>query len=186
VNGATLASDRYGNLENAYAFNGVDDRIRVSHDPSIEFEAESFSISLWMKTENDNDGFLIDKDHNNTPSGLYRLFLSSGIPNMQIASSTQPAIDCTAVTNVTDGQWHHVVGVRDTTDGELRIYIDTNLENNINDNASINTNNGHPLAIGAFSEIPGRNFNGAIDDIRIYNRALSENEIMALHVLATP
>jgi hypothetical protein len=84
-------------------------------------------------------------------------------------------------TNVNDGKWHHVVG---TYDGrQLSLYIDGELDalmsafaftciDTSEDHALIGMNNG--------TESP-REWNGLIDDVRIYNYALSEVEVKALY-----
>ena len=58
VNGATLGTDRHGQVGKAYHFDGVDDWIEVSHHPSIDFNSnESFTISLWLKFGTGNTGY---------------------------------------------------------------------------------------------------------------------------------
>ncbi len=80
--------------------------------------------------------------------------------------------------NVNDGQWHHVAGVYDGA--ELRLYVDGALDASATTAGAINVNE-HPVAIGENLEHPGRGWNGLIDDVRLYNYALSEAEIQTLH-----
>ncbi len=80
--------------------------------------------------------------------------------------------------DVNDGQWHHVAGVYDG--GELRLYIDGALDVSARTRGLINVNT-YPVYIGENAEEPGRAWNGLIDDVRIYDYALSEAEIKALH-----
>ncbi len=80
--------------------------------------------------------------------------------------------------DVNDGQWHHVAGVYDGT--ELRLYIDGTLDASAKTSGSININT-YPVYIGGNAEQPGREWNGLIDDVRLYNYALSDTEIEALH-----
>ena len=79
--------------------------------------------------------------------------------------------------NVNDGQWHHVAGLYDGA--ELRLYVDGRLDVAETASGSINVN-GYPVIVGANAEQPGRAWNGLIDDVRIYNYALSAAEIQAL------
>jgi len=76
--------------------------------------------------------------------------------------------------NVNDGQWHHAAGVYDGS--ELRLYIDGKLDASAKTQGSINVSK-FPVWIGDNSEEPGRGWNGLIDDVRIYNYALSQAEI---------
>jgi hypothetical protein len=50
VNGATLTADRFGNLNKAYSFDGVDDHIEVAHSPTLNCSV--VSVSVWFNTNN--------------------------------------------------------------------------------------------------------------------------------------
>ena len=80
--------------------------------------------------------------------------------------------------DVNDAQWHHVAGVYDGE--ELRLYVDGQLDASVGTSGLINVNE-HPVYIGENAEHPGREWNGLIDDVRLYNYALSETEIQTLH-----
>jgi hypothetical protein len=79
--------------------------------------------------------------------------------------------------NVNDGKWHHIAGVYDGSN--LYLYVDGILDNSVNASGIINTNV-FPVLIGENSERSGRDWNGLIDDVRIYSYALSEAEVKAL------
>lgn len=76
--------------------------------------------------------------------------------------------------NVNDSQWHHVAGVYDGA--EIRLYIDGKLDASAKTRGSINVNT-YPVWIGENAEHPGRGWHGLIDDVRLYNYALSQAEI---------
>jgi hypothetical protein len=85
--------------------------------------------------------------------------------------------------DVNDGQWHHVAG---TYDGrELRLYVDGKLDASAKTQGAINTN-AYPVYIGENAEHPGRGWHGLIDDVRLYNYALSEAEIKSLGAVESP
>ncbi|RKY55315.1 MAG: hypothetical protein DRP89_03575, partial [Candidatus Neomarinimicrobiota bacterium] len=48
VNGATLTTDRFGNENSAYSFDGVDDYIMVQDSPELQFGTNDFTIALWF------------------------------------------------------------------------------------------------------------------------------------------
>ena len=75
------------------------------------------------------------------------------------------------------GQWHHVVCVYDGQ--KMSTYVDCILDASKPRSGPIATND-FPVCIGENIELMGRCFNGLIDDVRVYNYALSENEIGAL------
>jgi serine/threonine protein kinase/WD40 repeat protein len=80
-------------------------------------------------------------------------------------------------TPVNDGRWHHVTGVCDGT--HMILYIDGRADASVKASGKIRVN-GQPVYIGENAEITGRSWNGWIDDVRIYNRALSAAEIARL------
>jgi Concanavalin A-like lectin/glucanases superfamily len=79
-----------------------------------------------------------------------------------------------------DGQFHHVAG---TYDGATyKLYVDGDLKGSVNDTTPVNYN-GIPWTIGTnyFTNSAYRTFNGVIDEVEIFNRALSQSEIQALY-----
>ena len=90
-----------------------------------------------------------------------------------------PKIDFNSVSDVVDGKWHHVIFVADRSDATL-IYIDGELdaEGGASEGTDVTTES--PLFIGASVRIgktTRRYFEGLIDEVGIYNRVLTDNEI---------
>ena len=90
-------------------------------------------------------------------------------------SATNPSIP--GGTAVGYNEWHHVAG---TFDGDrINLYLDGVLDASIETAVNIGVNSSNVL-IGENPEAAGRNWDGLIDDVRLYNRALSEAEITEL------
>ena len=68
------------------------------------------------------------------------------------------------------------------SNNQVRIYTDGEEDDTVPETTSLNTNSGYPLSIGAFSTLDAGYFDGAIDDVRIYNRAFSDDEVKSLYV----
>jgi hypothetical protein len=83
-----------------------------------------------------------------------------------------------AVTHLQPGNWHHIAAVADGL--ELKLYLDGAL-----DGTSQQTvgpyDSLYPLSIGGFPLHPGYSWDGKLDEVAIFNRALSSNEIAAIH-----
>lgn len=81
-----------------------------------------------------------------------------------------------------DGSWYFVAAVRDYANGHLKIYVDSDYaapdvpDHAINVVAAVNA---YP-AIGRCGNYPAEYFKGLLDDVRIYNTALSHSEIQAI------
>lgn len=78
VHGAVPTTDRFGNLNNAYFFDGIDDFIEVPHHASLDFSNnQDFTISVWVKiSENQMDM----EGTNNEILGKWNAFVTSGYP----------------------------------------------------------------------------------------------------------
>lgn len=177
-----------GKVGQALDFDGIDDYVNVE-DPvsgSLDFDAaSSFTISLWIKMADSVDSFALSK--RNLAAG-YEMIMGRGATigrlGMRVADGVGDGlIYSNNWDGNNDGAWHHLVGVIDRTLQEMRIYGDgvmigapTNiatlgsLENDIN------------LAIGARG--PGNSpAQAAIDEVRLYDRVLSTDEIEQLYSL---
>ncbi len=172
VNGATLIGDRFGNPNSAYRFDGRDDYLEISRPLSIF--SDSFTVSMWVKVPSDASGrvgILI---------GDYGISNGTGI-NFEINSHGQirfywnSAPDLYGKKDLRDNQWHHLFFVRDKENGRFSGYVDGAVdilwEGKIKDrNASVSHR------IGRDSRTGDTAFDGIIDDIRIYSRALNPEE----------
>jgi len=80
--------------------------------------------------------------------------------------------------SVNDGSWHHVVGTYDGN--ELSLYIDGKLDTS-QKASGLTFINRYPVLIGENAQQDGREWDGMIDDLRIYNYALDVNEVQELY-----
>lgn len=179
VNGAVLTSDRKGNSNSAYNFNGNSNYIEIPHSQSLNITG-NITISSWINaadlsqsqrifdktTINAADAYMLDIH----PSNQLRLIVAN-----PPAGSNQPQSNAVLTQN---NSWYHVVATYDGT--KVSFYINGTLINDysITGNSTTNTN---PIRIGANSILNGNWFNGKIDDIRVYNRALTFIEIQRLY-----
>jgi hypothetical protein len=153
-----------GKYGQALSFDGVDDYVEVSANVSLNY-GSSFTIEVWFKTSLVAWRWLVTK-----LGGSW-----FGINNNGYLDWTKQAgIDYTSSKYVADGAWHH--GVVTFNNGNLKLYAD-----------GVNVGNwsGVTLTVTSGKTYIGQRgdnvefFNGLIDEVRIYNRALSEEEIKA-------
>jgi hypothetical protein len=182
VYGATLTVDRFGNKDNAYNFNGLDSYIEVSDH--ITLRPTIISISAWIKT-NLNVGCVIGKtnysDAKNEQYALNIDFRSQlgthfGIKQKSECVSGVGWIYCGKDKKVDDNLWHNITV---TFDGSsMKLYVEGILEKTTTlFNNRIDECIGGKLQIGRWWSSDSMYFKGLIDDIRIYNRALTQEEI---------
>lgn len=189
VHGATLTEDRFGNLNSAYQFDGIDDYINFGD--SSEFRlTTSYSFSAWVYIEDllgQNVGNILVKRNPNFPYNQYNLAVTSDIQfggngNMihyLHKGDVSPTSRVLTSPSLTVG-WHHVVIVHSTTDQTLKMYFDNVLVFTESVNEPILEVVGRPFEIGG-NLIGNKFFKGKIDDVTIYHDTLSAAGVTTLY-----
>ncbi len=179
LNGFTSTTTAIGAIGQALDFDGVDDYVNIGDSNSVDVTITT--ISAWIKTSQTSfpNGFAyIVKKDKFTGSGPYTLYTTSNNTFFALRSQDGGNPSVSAGVNPNDGNWHHIVA---TYDGNtLKIYYDGDFRNSANytDTILVNATDVH---IGGWENY--RLFDGLIDDVRIYNRALSADEITRLYNL---
>jgi hypothetical protein len=190
VNGPTWVDGKYGK---ALSFDGVNDYVAVPHSNSLDFErTDSFTISSWITVDSLSDYRNIIGKNDNAYRGWNLVLLSSSDasrPNSVCLVLTNTNIyddllACSPANSISAGNTYHIAATYNGSSdvSGVKIYINgvpqtvTPIRNGLS--ASIQTANEtwigrHGWAGGSYP------FDGIIDDIRIYNRALSASEIWA-------
>ena len=171
----------------AFSFDGTSGCVSVPDSPSLDSLTTNITIELWMKaaqlTANADWKGIVTKGNSS-----WRLQATSGAKTVAFSTSgVSPKGDLSGTRNVNDGQWHHVAAVYDGI--SMYIYVDGTLDVSQPANGAIAQNN-YPMCIGANSQayVPGCRcnelgyfFNGLVDEVSIYHRALSASEIQAIY-----
>ena len=171
VYGATPAVDRFGNAGSAYSFDGIDDNINLGS--GINLADSSFTFSFWDK-EDLLEGIVFSQGYVSNNKRLIIGYYSDykfGISFYYNDLSTIQAYSDTV-------NWQHWVCTFNALTKERRIYLNGQLI--AEDIASANYSGTGDLYLGSVFNSTGF-YSGKIDDIRIYNRALSAAEIQALY-----
>ena len=186
VNGATLTTDRNGNANSAYSFDGVSNYIQTQSTFSLITGTSSRTVSFWLKSNGNSSGRQSAVMWG-TQVGCYGKF------NVNISATSGSSISlitgCGIYDNpamVLDNNWHNIICVFDSSLGlntaTARYYLDGVLLN-YNGSGSNLTNNiftqSSPVIFGndGGSDI----LRGVLDDVAIYNRALTQTEISQLY-----
>ena len=155
VNGATLTTDRNGNANSAYSFDATQNT-KISL-PLQQNGITSYSVSAWFKTTSAAGTVLAGRGYGDQV-GLTLFLYSEGklIYAADGRGIQTGSLESTGL-NLSDNQWHHVVGVYNGTSGiingnQFSIYVDNVLVSQYNevgfDGASAPINNGTDLLIG--------------------------------------
>ncbi len=198
VNGATLTEDRDGNQNAAYSFDGVDDFIQISYFPSLPSVGADFSMSIWYLMEDlPGSGSSCVIDDNSAIAGCW---YSGGFPGanqwllhvaypgfltaVSLESPSEQLTTLSGSTIVETGAWVNTVLVRENN--QVMVYSNgiQDIEDEFIDPVF------YDLELDFLIGTMGRAIDGAVcnlfsemkaDDIAIYNRALTPEEITALY-----
>jgi hypothetical protein len=193
VYGATLTADRFGNSSSAYSFDGVDDKIEIISDNVVSAisNAEVITLSYWAIDNGGNTERTAIGCYQLPTGGLYLVNNFNGNDDFGVAISPTGSVFNTTINNPSD--IHHFVVVYDglnvNENERLKVYID-GANSNLNYPYTIPSQLGFGASSVLFgarqSTIPNEetNFwNGSLDDIAIWDRALTEEEVQELYTL---
>jgi len=171
---------------NAMFFDGTDDFINLSDDSSLDFGTGSFSIEAWIKTA--VKGIEIISRTKSTSGTTWEMSLqgSSGAIFARLHDGTNVVIVTNDGTSLNDNVWHHITLVVDRDADEMRRYVDGKISGTVDDISSVTgsvDNLGESVLIGKRAN-PSANipFNGTIDEVRFYKRALTTAEVTARYL----
>ncbi len=177
INGATLTTDRNGNGNSAYSFNGIDNSIVST--PNLPTGNTARTISLWTKTNSSSSSLMSAAAYGSGAGGyvIFPAFIlnSNGKYYFESGSSSNQLF---SESNVCDNTWHQITLTYSGLNTPVQMYVDGIL-NATSVNLDLITESS-PFVIGSASWA-NLWFTGSIDDIAIYNRALTQEEITALY-----
>lgn len=184
INMSTTTSPAQGKIGQALSFDGVNDRINITDPVSgvLDFGTDSFSYGLWVYVTQNSGNYdmpLFKGGSSAVAAGydmelgnsLWRANLSDGVDSVGFTFSAAPLLN----------QWVHLMTVVDRSVQRGYVYVNgVVVSSSGTDISSIDSvSNATNISISN-ATYP---FNGKIDDVRIYNRALSATEIGQLYRL---
>jgi hypothetical protein len=193
VSGATLITDRFGAANSAYHFDGVNDFMSIVNGAGMK-PTYPFSFSCWIKIISSNPQVSVNHVYNNDytipgtnydgaifnvpVTGIWQASVGDGGP-------TNPSNRRTKATNqiVPFGTWHHIAAVVNSATS-MKLYIDcAEVPGSYSGTGSglVYTPNGQGM-IARGNGGGGENYlNADLDEMRFYDRALTDQEIIALY-----
>jgi len=182
VTGTTIDDGVFGKARN---FDGVDDYVNCGSDASLSITS-AITLEAWVKLDtwpaSDMSATIIMKPYTSHVDPYYDYALrvdDSGKAALTVVVGSWGGAELLGG-SVSTGNWHHLVGTFDGTN--MRLYIDHGLIDTLSNPGSINSS-GMDLNIGRRGTLDDSFSDGLIDEVRIYSRALTADEIY-LHYLA--
>ncbi|PSQ21816.1 hypothetical protein BRD06_10660 [Halobacteriales archaeon QS_9_67_15] len=156
----------------SYTFDGADDHLRIDDDPSLDMsDTDAVTVSMWVYKDTSQSGWTALFQHSDRS---YNLHFDGDQPLFTIYDDSWNS--ATAGFGLSTNTWYHVTGVFDGS--TVTMYV-----------------NGRPVATATASEVNsanidigiaenidknGRHFEGKIDEVRVYDRALTDTQVESL------
>ena len=175
VSNSNLTEDRFNNPNQAYLFsNSSQSMITVNPSSSLNI-TQDITFSAWFYPTDTSLGYIVDRDVCGF-TGDWGLQWLNGQVKMRTQGDENTIVSGVLAIN----NWYHVLVTRES--GVFTMYINSEItsQNSGYNYNFVNTNN--PIRIGDQScTSPEENFDGKIDDVAIWNRALSSEEVLSLY-----
>ena len=173
-----------GQLGDALYFDGSNDLVSVPHHAT--FTQVPMTVSAWFKldtlpTTRSEHGTIIDKRHTDDPYASWTLYVNEALGNkirFQIRDSSETGYWLDSAASAVTNTWYHVVGTIDASHN-AKLYVNGALEPDDDNIGSLFSSNDE-IRIGA-GWSGGNRLDGVVDDVRFYDRALSESEVADLY-----
>jgi len=177
--GATVINGKVGQ---ALSFNGVDDVVSVPDNPSLDENMNGVTMSAWIKWKGTGDSYQRIIAKNDYVD--YAMFVHPPDKNFGASIETELGLTDFYATGVITptNEWVHLVATWDNQSQYIKLYVNGVYQNGAERTGNSINGSANSLCIGAW---PGRErtVNGLIDEVRVYNRALSVQEIQRLYNL---
>ena len=181
LNGPTWTT---GHINGALSFDGLDDRVTIGGANMI-FGASSLSAFVWVNSSDTSaqQARIVGKDFG---SAYVWLNFGNGTPYLEAKDSALQwwTVHASTDVKIADNQWHFVGFVIDRAAGQSRIYIDGVLKGsqNVTSNGIFGDSTAtNPFMIGSQTSASSVSLNGVLDEVRLYNHALSDADVQALY-----
>ena len=190
-----IATDFSGNGNNGtmegYTFNhGVINGGVTIEDGAMVFDGTTGYVDTGISQEMLDNSFSLSAWVNKTNIGTSEVIISKNFhyPSLRISSTgklilgyTQNSdiIYATSSNSIPIGEWVHITGTYNDSDNSLKVYINGVFEGSETTDGTFKVDTNHNFLIGKFRSNPLSYFNGSLDDVLIYDRALTSDEIEA-------
>ncbi|MFF2996310.1 exo-alpha-sialidase [Streptomyces sp. NPDC057950] len=179
------AHEAAGVLGGALEFDGADDAVRLPYQDRLTLGTKDFTASLWFRytaATGEQPLMWMGGIGTTQPQVWMRAEPASGRITALITTRDGATAPATASVRVpgarNDGQWHHLVLRRDHGAGLLTLFVDGTSLSTPDVPGSVSRNS--PFGVHVGQRMDSRAyFTGTIDEVRVYDRALSDSELSA-------
>ncbi len=172
-----------GKLGQGLNFDGVDDYLGLG--TSATLNPSAITVSAWVNTNSLSKSYqnIVGRVKTGGGNSYWQMMIkNTGKLAMYAYGNSDVSYDGTGTYTLSTNKWYHIVMTYDSVDG-LKGYVNGVQDNSVAANGSLTSGVGVYATIGKDNFTSAREFSGKIDDVRVYNRVLSVNEINQLYNL---
>jgi len=163
------------------SYDGSDDRMNVGNDPSLQFATGGFTWSAWVKVTTAKNNTILRRA---TGANGYQFLVNSGGQIAYYGGNTgYTPVSLAPSGSISTNTWYHVAFTHDRTN--VKGYVD-----GVNDPAWDRVDSYYPVladtTIGYNSGVASYTFDGLIDEVSVFNSALSASDISTIYSGGTP
>ena len=184
-----------GTIYKALSFNGLDQYVRIPHSYEFDFESGDFSVAFWLQQYSYQldttkvysylmKGSLYESPELDRSGKRYEIYYNPLVYKLRFEiddNITMSRVEAEGEQFYIRGKWVHLVAIRNTKSGTINLYADGSLVASAEDNTA-DISQDEDLYFG-YNIDNDMYLRGALDDVRLYNYALSDNEIDSLYKL---
>ena len=187
LSGALPTEDRNGAAAGAMFFDGVDDHVELfAVEGGVTFEDE-LTVAAWMKAEEFLGGHHPRLFHSSegVGGGFDRWFFTwspasaGSVVGFGVGNGQNSTVGVDSQNSVTPGEWHHVAAIFQS--GMVKVLVDGVLESEAPLAFTSLNHIDAPVFLG--SALGNSHFNGALDEVGLWDRALSVEEVLDLYLM---
>lgn len=168
----------YGDSNKAVTLDGSTAYAYTNCDSSCNPNTSGFTVEAWIKATATGVHVIGGKLKTSGDNFWIGYGLTSGKASFSVSNADHTSgITATGSITVNDGNWHHIVGVRDGSN--IYIYVDGYVDNSASFTGSSGVNPNGYVALGCLGESQSYKFSGTIDEYALYLTALSSTRILA-------
>jgi CSLREA domain-containing protein len=180
-NGATFAA---GKVNQAFAFDGSNAVVQVADNAAWNFGANDFTIDTWVNFNaiSGNDVLVAHDEGTGHGNNKWIFWLNQGQLKVHLNGPAFPlgaGVDIGVPWAPAAGLWYHVAVTRSGSSNAYKFYVDGAQIGTDQIDATVIPVAVAPLTIGKAEAIPS--LNGLLDEVEIFNRALTSNEVQAIY-----
>lgn len=180
INGTTFTTNRLGNTSSACFFNGSGTYVGIPDSSTLD--VTNLTLAFWFRLDSSDTARELVNKFGGDGSISFGSEYSGGNGRIYFRVSTGGSLgsltDLPSATVINTATWYHFVGTYDGA--EVNLYINGVRENSTPKTGTI-FNSAEEIKIGRYGYYSGWVFHGAIDNVAIWNRALSSNEVSEVY-----